>query len=215
MYQLNQSWSFAATFLLVIAFSLFGYAGHSEQLELSYPRGDAYFLIGNLETASGNQEFASFATIARWLGKNGFRPILNPGATVADLREAVQNPRTSVILWSSHGSPNGEIRDVKQVPIPKDIFVNEAGPRLSNVIVSACHGECIVRSFERPPQMQWTYWEGVTNSSALQAYLVSTDFEDRLFKYMQNNPMSVELPGGALPGRPNKTQNMRCESVFN
>lgn len=204
----------AIIFLTITMIFSAAHANHSEQLEKTYPRGDAYFLIGNLENDLAAKEFANFVSIARWLGKAGFKPILTPGATVSDLREAVQNPRTSVIIWSSHGSPSGEIMDVNKVPLPKDIFANEAGPRLSNVIVSACYGECIVKSFQRPAQMQWVYWNGKTSSDALHAYLVSAEFEKRLFNFMRENPMSVGLPGGALPDGPHKVQEVRCSMVF-
>jgi hypothetical protein len=92
-------------------------AGEAET-NAAYPRGDAYFLVGNLEKETSFTEFGRMSSIARWLAQQGFRPILNPFATITDLREAVQNDRAALIIWSSHGSASGVIRDARQTEVP-------------------------------------------------------------------------------------------------
>ena len=205
----------AAVFLLFsLALSATAQSSHEERLDKAYPRGDAYFLIGNLEKSTSYAEYAQFATIARWLSKNGFRPITNPAATITDLEEAVQNERTSLIIWSSHGNSSGIIKDTNQKVIPNDTFLKNAGPRLSHVVISSCHGDCIVKNYSLPKGGRWTYWNGITNSNALSNYLISDKFNEDLFANMKGNGRSIELPGGALPNGPIKEELKSCGQVF-
>lgn len=160
--------------------SPYQFADFKESYDRAYKNGDVNFLIGDLSESMGENEWRRYFSIARWLTKHYFRPIINPSAQIADLRAAVQDPRTSVIIWSSHGGKSGKIWDSRDEALPDDAFVKDAGPRFKLLILSNCSGEKTIERYQTPKHT--IHWEGTTRSSELFDFLISNRFDAAIEK---------------------------------
>lgn len=148
----------------------------------SYRNGDFYYLLGDGGDQWGEKEWTYFYSFSKWAVKHYFRMILNPFAFAVDVREAVQNPNTSAIVWSAHGSSDGLTYDAEKKALPKDVFTKDAGPNFVRLILSNCFSSVSVDWYA--PKAETTYWEGTTNSQALFDYLNSDEFDASLLKAM-------------------------------
>jgi hypothetical protein len=141
----------------------------------AYPNGDVYFLIGRLDDGWGRKEYDRYYEYAKWLSKSGFRPIINPVASAADVREAVQNPRTFGIIWSSHGSTAGDLFDSNNRALPRDVFRADRSATFKWLVLSNCNGDPVRARYglagARYPHAYW--WHGDTTTEDLFAYLFS------------------------------------------
>jgi hypothetical protein len=148
-----------------------------ENYAKAYPRGDIYYLIGNLSKQETDDEVQNFASVARWLANKNYRTILNANASINDVREAVSNPNTVAIIWSSHGNTLGQVF-TSSGALPEDAFDLNASPSFERIILSNCHGDETVNYYPIPAST--TYWEGTTTSSDLQSFLFSERFDDKV-----------------------------------
>lgn len=138
-----------------------------------YKNGDVSFLTGYLEDQWTQAEWNRFYGIAKWLVKHNFRVIMNPVAYIPDIRATVQDPRTKVIIWSSHGSKDGRIYDSRKEAVPAEIFAENAGANFKQIIASSCYGEVMVQRYAFPERVNKKYWQGTTGSDDLFNYLKS------------------------------------------
>lgn len=145
-----------------------------------YERGDFYYLNGNLGDEWTYREWDQFYGIAKWLIRSRFRVIMNPIAKGQDVREATQNPRTSVIIWSSHGSNVGELFDADNNVVPKDAFSFNASKMLHQIILSNCHGETTVQYYSFPDNVKIKHWIGLSTTKDLYDYLLSDQWNEDL-----------------------------------
>lgn len=149
-----------------------------------YPQGDFYYLIGNLTDNWTSSDFARFYSVAKWLAWRGFRVIINPIAFVSDVREAVQNPRTSAVIWNSHGATSGAVLDSSDVILPKDIFIKNASPRFKYLLFANCSGAAS-KGYYGIDRVRYPVsygWSGDVTSDDLFNYLFGTDFDAHLSK---------------------------------
>ncbi|HAF96250.1 MAG: hypothetical protein A2X34_05465 [Elusimicrobia bacterium GWC2_51_8] len=137
----------------------------------AYKNGDVVFLIGHLEDALTEREWTAYYNVAKWLVKEGFRVVMNPVAMVADIKASVQDDRTKVIIWSSHGSKDGGIYDSSKELVPTDVFAMNPGRNFKQIIVSSCYSNVMVGRYQFPAGVNSTYWEGTTDSDDLFSYL--------------------------------------------
>ncbi|MGE0614741.1 MAG: hypothetical protein AB7P04_03800 [Bacteriovoracia bacterium] len=139
----------------------------------AYTNGDLYFLIGHLADDWTKDEWTKFYSVAKWSVQRRFRVILNPVTFVLDLKEAVQNERASVIIWSSHADTSGTIYDAAKRPVPTNIFYEKAGRAKRHYTFSNCYSDLTVNTYSFPVGTQMTHWTGTTTSGQLFAYLFS------------------------------------------
>jgi hypothetical protein len=147
----------------------------------AYPNGHVYFLIGDYKEGA-QREYEKFYSVSTWLSGNGYKPIVIANARLIDIQEAVTNPHTTGIIYSSHGSPSGRLGDGDEKVLPKDIFANGASPRLRFFVISACHGDQCTLHHAFPDGAEKVFWEGKTYSPALLTYLFSEKFNEDLRK---------------------------------
>jgi proteasome lid subunit RPN8/RPN11 len=145
----------------------------------AYPNGHVYFLIGDYEQGA-EKEYVRFYEVSTWLSKNGYKPVVIANARLIDIQEAVMNPHTTGIIYSSHASSDGRLWDADSKPLPKDIFVNGAKNRLQFYVLSACHGQHCVEHYEFPKDARQIYWNDRTTTLELKKYLYSQQFRDSL-----------------------------------
>lgn len=160
-----------------------------ESLQLSYeenyPNGDFYFLTGDLRGSWAKRDFQKMYGVVRWLGIRGFRTILVPNAYLPDIEEAVQNKNTSAILWNSHGSKDGTVRDFNNQELPTHIFLNMKSENLKYILFANCWGEATAEKYGlSSSSIKTGYWKGKTDSSKLFSFLNSTGFDKQLEEAM-------------------------------
>lgn len=147
--------------------------GQSQTYSNAYKNGDIYFLIGDLDNDWRRDEWGKFYGISKWLVKHYFRVIVNPTAYQADLKEAVQNPTTSGILWSSHASKDGKVYGADGKPISQDSFSQNASPTFRHLVLSNCNGEEVLDYYPTPPNLKYHYWPDEANTEDFFFYLKS------------------------------------------
>ena len=145
----------------------------------AYKYGDVVFLICDLDDKWTYSEWTRYYTVAKWLATKGFRVIINPVAQTGDIRAAVQDDRTKVIVWSSHGSQDGGIYDTGKTLVPTDAFFTDAGRNFKQIIVSSCYGDVMVERYAFPAGLERTHWEGTTSSDDLFNYLNGDKWDPR------------------------------------
>lgn len=184
-------------------------------LTKSYPNGDAYFLIGDLDNSMTNEEVNRFEEVEPLFRENGFRLFIRRSTSTSELRAAVQNPRTTVIIWSGHGNQNGYIFDNRSSVIPTDIFTRNASPRLSLLVLSACYGECVTRRYPTPSFVEQIHWKGRTNTKSFFYFLNGERFYNLIKSSMNRNPRALSLLETNVPGSPWKIRfSEECRSLF-
>lgn len=156
--------------------------------ELSKTRGDIYFLIGDLTNSWSEEEYASYFPIARWLSIQGFRAIINPAAYIKDIREAVKAEDTRGIIWSSHGSEDGEIFDKADIALPRHIFTNDASDGLKHFVLGDCYGSLVASYYTFPQDSGVHYWTGEITSDVFFDYLKSAKWRREFFKDLKLKP---------------------------
>ncbi|MFH1619838.1 MAG: hypothetical protein ABIG11_08025 [bacterium] len=149
-------------------------SGRKDAYSDTYEYGDVVFLTGHLENSWTKSEWTRYYGVAKWLAQKGFRVIMNPVAMIVHIKEAVQNDKTKVIIWSSHASRNGTIYDSGHNAVPPNVFAENAGPNFRQIIVSACFGNVMVTKYEFPEGLKKTYWSGTTDADDLFDYLYNT-----------------------------------------
>ena len=158
-----------------------GDAAHQSPKSLpAYENGDVYYLTGNLADSWTSSEWDRYYGIAKWLVKSHFRVIMNPLSLPDDVREAVQSPLTSIIIWSSHGDNEGTIYDSSDDPLPADVFSSNASASLRQIIFSNCYGEMTVKHYALPSGVNIKHWIGETTSDDLFTYLLSDQWDHDL-----------------------------------
>jgi hypothetical protein len=148
----------------------------------AYPNGDFYFLIGNLDDEWSHQDYNDFYSIAKWLAKEGFRPVINPIAYISDVREAVQNKTTSAVLWDSHGSEDGQVYDSDGTGVPAETFVTGKTASFKYLLFANCYGQAS-RSFYGITSVKYPAsfgWPSTTTSTDLFEYLRGDTFDQQL-----------------------------------
>ena len=151
------------------------FATWQQQYQAAYPRGDFYYLIGNLSRKQTDQEIDNFASVSRWLANQNYRTILNTNAGTIDIREAAMNPNTVAIIWSSHANKkSGSILSTGG-SIPSDAFTKNKAPSLKLVIFSNCWGDIVHKKYDGA--FSSIYWNGTTDSEDLRKYLFSDRFD--------------------------------------
>lgn len=142
--------------------------------------GDMYVLWGNLDDSWTQDEYNKFYTISKWLVKHDFRNIINPVANESDIREAATNPRTSGILWSSHGNTQGVIFGSDQSPVANDAFSTNASPSFRHMVMSNCYADQSMNYYTIPSHLRVKHWTGETTTSEFFQYLVSSEWDNDL-----------------------------------
>lgn len=160
---------------IVIA-RLSGRSAYSE----AYKYGDVVFLTGHLEDDWTQQEWTRYYGVAKWLVQNGFRVVMNPVAMPKDIKAAVQDDSTKVIIWSSHGSESGGIYDSAKNLVPEDAFL-AAGRNFKQLIVSSCYSDVMAERYKFPQGLSVVHWTGTTGSDELFDYLTSKRWDPRSF----------------------------------
>lgn len=154
-----------------------------ESADKIYPHGDFYYLIGDLSDQWSERDFNKFYSVAKWLAKKGFRVIINPIAFIGDVREAVQNPRTSALIWNSHGNSSGKIFDTNKKALPADIFTTDRSPKLNYILFANCYGTETREYYKIDKDHGFAHafgFRGTATSTDLFKYLFGTDFNDDL-----------------------------------
>ncbi len=136
--------------------------------------GDVYMMWGDLGDAWTEQEYDKFYSISKFLVRNGFRNLINATAFEADVREAVANPKTAVIMWSSHGSTDGKIYATDDVALPQDTFSLNVSSAFKQIVLSNCYGEATVQYYPFPAQVATHHWTGPTTTDEFFTYLTTT-----------------------------------------
>ena len=182
-FELNNSEIEKFQFFAAIEATRNGLTQEERQLIVSsdaYENGDVYYLTGNLTDEWTNNEWDSYYGIAKWLVQAHFRVIMNPFSSELEVREAVQNPRVTAIIWSSHGDQEGQIFDANKTVLPRDVFSSGVSPNLRQIILSNCYGEATVKYYSMPKNVYIKHWTGITNSKELFDYLVSDSWNKDL-----------------------------------
>jgi hypothetical protein len=148
----------------------------TESYDKNYPNGDFYYLIGDLSNRWGKSDYGAFYDTAKMLALRGFRTVINVNADTSDVREAVQNPRTSAIIWNSHGSDDGAVYDKKDNALPKDTFVKDKSSRLRFVLFANCYGYTSIDYYQIGGKTLGIGWQEETSSPEFFSYLKSNDF---------------------------------------
>ncbi|MGE0762169.1 MAG: hypothetical protein AB7N80_02710 [Bdellovibrionales bacterium] len=179
-------------------------ASHHRQgvTKKTHPNGDVYFLVGKLEPQYGLEQATAFLTNSPALNRLGFRTLVNLSATVGDLYEAVKNPRTRMIIWTSHGDKGGGLRDANNVLIPRNIFceLTKTGSQFGDVMIhlTACFGKDQIDFFaldedELGPDEQSHVWfaayEEISDDPG-QPWSISTT---RLTSWLNSQPVAQHL----------------------
>ncbi|NLO90486.1 MAG: hypothetical protein GX410_00655 [Elusimicrobia bacterium] len=146
----------------------------------TYKYGDVVFLIAGLGDDWAKQEWDRYYAIGKWLAESGFRAVMNPVAMPADLRAAVQDERTKVIVWSGHGSKDGGFYDNKEDRMPADIFDNP-GRNLKQLIFSTCYSANMPKVYRIPPGVDFHGWNGTTQTDDLFNYLLSKEWNPKSY----------------------------------
>lgn len=139
-------------------------------------KGDISFLHGNLEADWTKKEWDRFYDVARALAKRSYRIIMNPVATVEDVRNTVQDERTLIIIWSSHGNSAGQVRDTNKELLPQDAWSAKIGRRFRRLVLGSCFGDQSVKYYD-VKDLDVKYWKGTTTTDDLFDYLNSKDFD--------------------------------------
>lgn len=142
----------------------------------NYPNGDAYYLIGDLSNRWSKEDFGKFYDTAKMLATRGFRTIVNVNTYISDVREAVQNSNTSVLIWNSHGSDDGAVYDKKDDILPKDIFTKNKSSHLRYVLFANCYGYTSIDYYQIGGKTLGVGWQEETSSDYFFSYLKSQDF---------------------------------------
>lgn len=161
--------------------------GDGDAYKAAYKNGDMYYLIGDLDDNWTEKEWGRYYTIAKWLVKNSFRAIINPVAFSVDIKEAVQNPKTSGIIWSSHADKNGNIYDANQKPVAKNIFNTNKSANFKHLVLSNCSGD-VTATVYNLKGITAHYWSGTTTTSDLFDYLISDNWNRDL-----ENDLGIKL----------------------
>lgn len=148
--------------------------------EIAKSHGDIYFLIGDLTNSWSEEEYVAYFPVAKWLSLNGFRAIINPAVYIQDVRDAVKSETTRGIIWSSHGSEEGEIFDKSERPLPKNIFSIDAAPGLKHFVLGDCYGERVAAHYSFPKDAGIHHWTGEITSEDFFKYLKSSAWHDDL-----------------------------------
>ncbi len=148
----------------------------------NYPNGDFYYLIGDLDNAWTESDYAKFYSVAKWLAIRGFRTIINVAAFEPDLQEAISNSKTSAIIWNSHGRADGTIIDTAKVAINDNIFKTLRTPRLKYVLFANCWGLVSTQKYglTKMQNILSLGWNRTVTSDDLFRYIFSTDFDSKL-----------------------------------
>lgn len=156
----------------------------SEIYNKNYPNGDFYYLIGDLDDEWTKKDYSRFYSVAKWLAIRGFRTIINVIAYTPDLQEALSNPKTSAILWNSHGSFSGQIIASDKEAIPDDLFKKHRTSRLKYVLFANCWGNISAERYglSKMKGLLAEGWDRVVTSDDLFRYIFSTSFDESLSK---------------------------------
>lgn len=149
---------------------------HQERKGKNYPKGDFVILWGLGESESNQNmtenEYKMIWRIMNYLSSLGFRVIMNVRTEVNQIKEAVQTPGVSVILYSGHGNTSG-FYDYFNNLVPYDLFRFKA-KSLYQFILSACYGSESRLNYENPSNMILYTWPGLTNSKDLEGFLMNS-----------------------------------------
>jgi hypothetical protein len=143
-----------------------------------FPAGDYFFLVGGLTGSDSDStiRFTDYNAVHSSIERASFarfRIIVNLFASADDLRQALQNDRPTLIVWSGHGSENGYFYDASHAPVPPEIF-KATSPHVYQYIHSSCYGTLAIgKTYKLPASIKSVAWEGLTDSADLKAYLES------------------------------------------
>lgn len=157
-------------------------------------RGDVYFLIGDLTNAWSEEEYGAYFPVAKWLSVNGFRAIINPAVYIRDVKDAVKSEDTRAIIWSSHGSEDGQIFDKSDGALPRNIFSYNASSRLKHVVLGNCYGERVSGHYSFPEMAGVHHWVGEITSDIFFSYLKSN-------KWRKDFKSDLRIKGKLKPKR--------------
>ena len=148
--------------------------------EDAYPHGDVVFMIGDGTKEWGETEWGKYFDVAKYLAEKKFRVIMNPEATILDIKATVQSPTISVMIWSSHGSKDGRIYDVAETPVPAKAFAN-ISRSLKQIILNSCYSKNAPEIYKFPKNVDFVGWPETTDSEGFFSYLTSEDWDPLKF----------------------------------
>lgn len=148
-------------------------------LDENHSGGDAFIMHGltpDQDKQMRQDEYRALFPVVDYLSRRRMRVTVNLNAGPADLRVVLQNPRPTIVIWSSHGNDeffygsNGEA-------IPYGIF-KDTSPSVYQFILSACYGRLALDNYylkdlSTENDMLTVSWKDVTNTGEMMAYLMS------------------------------------------
>lgn len=145
--------------------------------------GRINFFIGHLEENPTKVEMQHFYGIVKWGISAGFSMLMDPYATITDLRAIISDEVTSVVIWSSHGSIDGRIYDANKVTMPTNIFYEgDPGNKKRQFILSNCYSNVTNEINTWPLNSQRVFWNGLTSTTDLFTYLMSDRWNMHLYE---------------------------------
>lgn len=146
-----------------------------ELSKTGFPMGDFAIMWGIGGSASDQamtkDEYTRIWRIMNYLSDKGFRVVMNTKTRGSQLKEIVETEGVSVVIFSAHGNNSG-FYDFNGSRVAYDLFTNKARS-LYQFILSACYGTESRGNYNVPSDMIMYTWRGLTNSSDLEALLMS------------------------------------------
>ncbi len=128
-----------------------------EEWTAKFPNGRALFLYGNLTNSEQQQSVRRVSGFWGQLSSQGYE-VEGPLPTTAEgLLRAFQDPDVSLIVWESHGTPEGLAEDYSKIVLV-EYLLHAPGARLRYFLVPTCYGSSVIQKLglNRFPQiMSW------------------------------------------------------------
>lgn len=126
---------------------------------------------GDKNTGIQKTDWDAVYYIMSYVSNLKYRVLINVNATSEHLRLASEDKDTAVILWSSHGNPQG-FYDYNGDKVPYDVFKNKS-KSFYQLILSSCNGRLALDKFYDTSGLRTWAWEGLTTSNDLKSFLLS------------------------------------------
>ena len=89
-------------------------------------------------------------------------------ATTSQLLQVFRDPDVSLIVWTSHGTPEGLTRDANMIPVETN-FLTLPGARLKYFLATTCFGDAVVCN------VGFKNYPGIQVWGAKEAYILAID----------------------------------------
>ncbi len=157
-----------------------------------YPYGRFYLFLSHINNNAwrASQLNVELLVFMRWLVAWGFEPILLPAPTESRLRVAVNDPKLSAMIWFTHGTPSGCMRDYQYQNFlsPNAFIPEQTMPNWRFFLAVSCYGKASIerhslKNNPKLPNLQPFGWAGeIWADRKLINYLLKNEFADFLGK---------------------------------